>query len=443
MEDVSIIDSLIAFLDDSPTAWHAVKSIEDFLKKASFRELCEREPWQIAPSSCYFVKRNGSTLCAFITPKKRPKRVRLLASHTDSPGLKLKPQPDIKKGHALLFGVEVYGAPLLSSWLNRDLGIAGRVIFSNDGGQLHEGLVRLEAHPVVIPQLAIHLDREVNEKGLLLNKQEHLNPLVAVGSCFGVEEELSLKTLLKEQLPLEEVIAHDLFLYPLEKARRCAFKGSFLSSYRIDSLASVHASLMALLTSGDPLEEEIKMVLFWDSEETGSQTAQGASSPFFMHLLERVMSAWSASKEDFYCLVNRSVCLSIDLAHALHPNYPEKHDLGHSPQLSKGVVIKSNAQNRYATSACSCALIQWVARQLNIPTQLFVSRNDTPCGTTIGPLHACQSGMATVDIGVPQLSMHSARELMACQDHLDMYKLLKGLFELEYWPEVCSYQPKF
>jgi aspartyl aminopeptidase len=436
MKQPSIIQDLISFLDSSPTAWHAVTTAKKRLKHAGFKELSEQEAWHIQPKQNYIVTRNGSSLCAFITPSHTPKRLRLLASHTDSPSLKLKPRSEIRKYQAILLGVEVYGSPLLSSWLNRDLGLAGRILYTNRNGEIRESLVRLERHPMTIPQLAIHLDREVNERGLQLNKQEHLNVLAGLESSFN--ESSFIEELVREEIDFDQLIGHDLLFFPLEKARLLGYEHALLAAYRIDSLASVHAALTALLQQPDPLEDEIKMIIFWDNEEVGSHTAQGAESPFFSQILERILAGFKATREDYFCLLNRSTCISIDLAHALHPNYADKHDAQHQPILGQGVVLKNNAQQRYATSARSSLPVQMVAALKQLSLQRFVSRNDIPCGTTIGPLQACLTGMATADIGCGQLSMHACRELMSCQDHLDMCQLLGSLLQTPDWPQVVE-----
>lgn len=443
MKNSNLIHDLIVFLDSSPTAWHAVENAKNQLLAANFISLSESQAWDIQPEQAYMITRNGSSLCAFITPKHFPKRLRLLASHTDSPALKLKPQPEIRKHQTILLGVEVYGAPLLSSWLNRDLGIAGRILYQDETGKFKESLVQLDSYPVVIPQLAIHLDRDVNEKGLLLNKQEHLNALAGLESSFDrhASQVPFLESILSEKIDFKQLISHDLMLYPLEKSRLSGYKNSLLSAYRIDSLASVHACLTALLNDATPLNDEIKMVLFWDNEEIGSQTAQGANSPFFTQILERIVAAFKGSREDYFCAINRSTCISVDLAHALHPNHAEKHDPNHQPILGQGVVLKSNAQQRYATSARSALPIHAIASLKAIPLQTFTSRNDIPCGTTIGPLQAVQTGMPTVDIGCAQLSMHSCRELMSVQDHIDMCHLLSELLQSPHWPEVGDGSP--
>lgn len=425
MKNNPIIDDLLLFLDQSPTAWHAVENITQQLIEKGFKELVETERWLIEPGQSYFLQRNNSSLCAFITPTQTPQKIKLLASHTDSPSLKIKPKPEIRKFKSILLGVEVYGAPLLSSWLNRDLGLAGRIIYSDHHNKLHERLVNLTDHPLIIPQLAIHLDREVNEKGLLLNKQEHLNALAALEIDLP-EHDSYLKMLLSQKIDLKDLIEFDLFLYPLEKARLIGFQEQLIASYRIDSLASVHAILTAFLKDTGALESEIKMVMFWDNEEIGSHTAQGAESTFFNQIIERLTYALKMDKEDYFRLINRSTCISIDLAHALSPNYADKHDPQHQPLLGQGIIIKHNAQQRYATDARSSSAFQLLGNIKQIPLQKFVSRNDMPCGSTIGPLHSCLSGMPTVDIGCGQLSMHSSREVMACRDHLWLCELLEA-----------------
>ena len=425
MSHSTAIQDFIDFLDASPTAWHAVEAVQNRLKQAQFIPLSESDEWHLRPGQAYSVERNGSSLCAFITPKKKPQQLRLLATHTDSPSLKLKPKGEFRKHQTILLGVEIYGSPLLSSWLNRDLGIAGRVLYANSKGEIKESLVRLDRYPVTIPQLAIHLDRDVNEKGLQLNKQEHLHAVAGLES--SLKEGSFLESVLRDQIDLGKLISHDLFLFPLEKPRLLGFDDSLLASYRIDSLASVHASITALLHQTDPLEEDIKMIICWDNEEIGSQTAQGASSPFFSQLLERLISSYGATREDYFRLLNRSFCISIDLAHALHPHYADKHDAQHQPLLGGGIVIKHNAQQRYATSARSLLPVQLCADAKKLRVQHFTSRNDIPCGTTIGPIQAFQTGIPTVDIGCGQLSMHSCRELMSCQDHLDMCQLLEEI----------------
>ena len=424
---MSTIEDFLSFLNQSPTAWHAVRCAAERLKAAGFTELSEQTAWSLQNGRGYFVLRNGSSLCAFVTPENLPTHVRLIGSHSDSPALKLKPKPEFHRENMLMFGVEVYGAPLLSSWLNRDLGLAGRIVYQDCQDNILEALVNLKKHPLVIPQLAIHLDRNVNEQGLLLNKQEHLSALAALANGTKLTKDSYLQTLLEEELGSLNLLAHDLFLVPIEEARFMGYEKQMIASYRIDNLSSVHASLMALVQNKTPHSSMLKMITFWDNEEIGSETAQGAASPFVSHTTERIVYALNGQRENYLRLISQSLCVSVDLAHALHPNYLEKHEPRHQPILGKGIVLKYNAQQRYASDARTSAVIASLCQEAKLPLQKFVARSDMPCGSTIGPIHAHLTGMPTVDIGSPQLSMHSARELMACQDHLDMCELLASV----------------
>lgn len=423
------IQDLLSFLNNSPTAWHATANIAEKLHAAGYRELQESEAWNLTPGNSFFLTRNGSSLCAFTVPSKKPRLAYLLASHTDSPALKLKPNAEYQKQNMIMIGVETYGAPLLNAWLNRDLGIAGRISYLDASGLRKTTLVRLDHSPLVIPQLAIHLDREVNERGLVLNKQEHLNALATlINSSEGKANFLERK--LQEKINFSLLLSHDLFLYPLEKASLLG-EQQMIGSYRIDNLTSVHAALTALCHSKKASEDRLNMGIFWDNEEVGSSTAQGAGSPFFQQILERILIALGMNREEYLRLLSQSLCFSIDLGHALHPNYPERHDPQHQPLLGKGIIIKSNAQQRYSTDAESAALLSHLCIKLQLPYQKFSSRSDIPSGTTVGPIHASMTGMKTIDIGSAQLSMHSSREIASCQDHLDMCRLLTALFEME------------
>ncbi len=420
------VQSLLNFLDNAPTAWHAVDAIQEELTKNHFEKLREEDLWEIKTGGKYFVERNGSSVCAFVVPTGKLSEVKVAASHTDSPAFKLKPNAEFYKENMVMFGVEIYGAPMLASWLNRDLGIAGRVVYSDKKGQIRESVVRIDEHPVVIPQLAIHLDRSVNESGPVLHKQEHLAALAALKA--EEDEGSYLEKLLREKIDFKELLGADLFLFPLEKARLVG-DHDMIASYRIDSLGSVKAALDAFVSASKPAKEQMKMIVFWDNEEIGSSTAQGAGSPFFKQVLERICLVLKLGREDFFRLCKKSLCISIDLAHALHPNYADKHEPRHQILMNKGIVIKTSAQYRYASDASSTAYIVDLCLKNKIPFQRFVSRGDIPAGSTIGPIHAHLTGMPTVDIGMPQLSMHSSRELMASQDYLNMSKLLKAVFK--------------
>ncbi len=362
----AIIPDLLSFLNTSPTAWHAIHSATQRLLQQGFQELKEEDSWALQPGEKYFVTRNGSSLCAFTLPQNTPSSLRILASHTDSPALKLKPNPEFQKQNMILFGVEIYGSPLLSSWLNRDLGLAGRVIYRNPDDQLCESLVALTKHPLIIPQLAIHLDRDANEKGLVLNKQDHLSALAAID--ISDDESPYLERLLKEEIPLRRLISFELFLYPLEPARLIGWQQQMISSYRIDSLSSVHAALTAFLQPQNTSQEHANMVVFWDNEEVGSSTSQGAGSPFLPETIERMTLALKMPREEYFRLLRRSLCVSIDLAHAVHPNYTDKHDPQHQPLLGRGVVLKTSAQQRYSSHSRLLTLLDEASQKANLPS---------------------------------------------------------------------------
>ena len=423
----TLIDDLFQFLRSSPTAWHCVANTTKTLTAQGFVEINEKDLWNLQPGGKYVVNRNGSSLCAFTLPKISPSRCTLLAAHTDSPALKLKPNAEFRVNNMIMLGVEVYGSPLLNSWLNRGLGIAGRITVATGAGKIESRLVSLTDHPVTIPQLAIHLDRDVNTKSLILNKQDHLSALAALDS--DLKEASYLETVLKSYVKGDTLLDTELFLYPLEKPRYVGFQKELFTSYRIDNLGSVHAAVQALLTANATPQNSIRMIMLWDNEEIGSETAQGAASPFLSDVLERACLCINMNREAYLRLITESLCVSIDMAHALHPNYTGAHEPHHQPLLSRGIVLKNNAQQRYASNAATSAAVVHACHQQQLELQKYVVRSDMPCGSTIGPIHASRTGMPTVDIGYPQLSMHSARELASCQDHLSMCQLLKALLE--------------
>ena len=420
-----LLDDLSAFLDSSPTAWHAAMQIGNRLASQDFTPLDEGEKWSLEKGKSYFVIRGGS-LCAFTLPEKSPSHAIILASHTDSPALKIKPKPEVQKENMTLFGVEIYGAPLLSSWLNRDLAIAGRVIVTNKKGELEERLVFLEDAPVFIPQLALHLDREVNEKGLLLDKQEHIFPIITLQDQ-GKKQKNTLEHLLKRHLSFQTLVSFDLYLVSAEKSRYMGGEKEMLASARLDNLCSAHAALAATALSTKPHQKGIQMAIFYDHEEIGSRSPDGAGSPFLADTLRRIARTFKMDEEEFACMKHRSLCVSIDVAHALNPNYSKRYDTSHAPLLGKGVVMKYNADLKYATSALSSAKILQLAQTLSLPLQTYASRNDIPSGSTVGPIIASSLGIPVVDLGCPQLSMHSAREVIACQDYLELSTLLTHL----------------
>lgn len=417
------ITSLLNFLNASPTAWHAVDSMMTQLHDAGFHILNEEERWDLRPGQRYVVSRNGSSVCAFVVPQSNLTHFHAILSHTDSPSFKLKPNSEFRKENMIMLGTEVYGAPLLTSWLNRDLGLAGRVVHTNNMGKISESLIRLDDRPMVIPQLAIHLDRQVNQDGVVLNKQEHLSILAGLSDVKSPSGNY-VENWLREKISFQNLLSADLFLFPLEQAALVGRDKEMIAGYRIDNLCSVHASLNAISQVKEAHPHALKIIAAVDNEEIGSATAQGAGSPFVANVLERISLSLKMSREDYLRAIRGSLCVSADLAHALHPNYSDRHEPRHQILMEKGIVIKSNAQQRYATDARTSGFIVDLCQKNNIPYQNFVVRSDMPCGSTLGPIHAERTGMPTVDIGSPQLSMHSCRELTSCQDHVSMCKFL-------------------
>lgn len=421
-----LLQDLLLFFKNTPTCWHAASEIGIRLAQQDFTPLEEGNHWMVKPSTSYFVQRGGS-LCAFTLPEKPPKKAKILASHTDSPSLKLKPHPVFIEDHMLMMRVETYGSPIINTWLNRDLVIAGRLLTESRTGRIKERLVYLDQMPVLIPSVAIHLDHKQNETSKLMSKQNHLCPILGI-ERNKKDPDILFRELLKREIN-EPLLSFDLHLVPFEPPRLIGKDNELLTSHRIDNLISVHASLLALLAAKKPQKETIQMAIFWNHEEIGSHTEEGASSPFFLDILKRITLSYKQDEEQFIQLKSRSQFTSIDMAHAYHPSYKDKYDKNNSPYLGEGIVIKHNANQRYATQGLTSAHLIKVCQKENIPYQSFASHSDLPCGSTVGALTATRTGIPAVDIGLAQLSMHAAREIVAIKDHHTLCKLLKSLLE--------------
>ncbi len=418
------MNDFLEFLHQAPTSWHAAHAICTRFTQAGFHRLNEGEPWKLEPGKSYFVTRDDALVAAFQIPKKPLKNARILASHLDSPALKLKPHPQSSSSSGIeRLTTEVYGVPILSSWLDRDLAIAGRVTMFDARDRLQSHLVHLKDFPIIIPQLAVHLDRAAQETGVKINKQDHLQAIAAIQPTPEL-----IKSLLKKEFRFEEIASYDLFLVPLEAPRRLGGAGEMVASYRLDNLTSAYASLIALTNASAP-DETLQMAIFWDHEEVGSNTATGAGSPFLDQLIERICLQLDVDREGFLQLKSRSLCISVDLAHGFHPSYSDKYDPSHAPLLGKGVVLKQNANQRYATSAESAGCVMQTARKKKIALQSFVSRSDIPSGSTVGPIMAARCGINCVDLGIAGWAMHSAREVVSWHDEETLCHLLEALLE--------------
>jgi aspartyl aminopeptidase len=415
------LDNLIEFLDASPSPWHVVKAARVRLAAAGFEPFDAAQPWTDLPDRGFVVR--GAALvawrCGADAGVSSP--LRLVGAHTDSPCLRIKPRPDTGAVGWKQLGVEVYGSALLNSWLDRDLAIAGRVELA-DGTAAD---LRIDDAVCRIPQLAIHLDRDVNERGLVLDKQQHLVPVWGSGAARQGE----FAAWIAAQLGCSpaDIGAWDLCLFDRSAAQVVGGDRTLLAAGRLDNQVSCWAAVDSITTADDPGEATAVIALF-DHEEVGSESTTGAAGPLLEHVLERLAAWRGASRADFLTQLAASTCVSADNAHAVHPNYRERHDPEHQPIVNQGPAIKLNSNQRYATSARSAAMLQRVFAEAGVPSQIFVSRNNMPCGTTIGPITATRLGIETVDVGVPQLSMHSARELCGVDDPVSLATGLRHYF---------------
>jgi aspartyl aminopeptidase len=399
---VPSLADLIEFLDTSPSPWHAAGSAARRLATGGFEEVALGATWRESPERG-FVRRGGAVV-AWRQGHEPTGGVRIVGAHTDSPGLRIKPRPDTGGHGWRQLGVEVYGGALLNSWLDRDLGVAGRVAL-RDGSSVD---VHVDEAIARIPQLAIHLDRDVNERGVQLDKQAHLTPVWGT----GVSTDGDFLAWLSDRIgrPIADVTAWELCLVDRQRAAVLGADSSLLASGRLDNQLSCWAATDALLSAERGAQTAV--IALFDHEEVGSESTTGAAGPLLEHTLERL----APSRTAFLAGLPASSCISADNAHAVHPNYPERHEPGHRPLVNQGPAIKLNSNQRYATSAVTATIAQRAFEAAGVPWQVFVSRNNMPCGSTIGPITATRLGIDTVDVGVPQLSMHSARELCGTSD---------------------------
>ncbi|KAJ2783189.1 hypothetical protein H4R18_001856 [Coemansia javaensis] len=451
-------EQLVDFVNKAPSPFHAVDVCRGWLRGAQFTELKEKQSWAgaIKPNGRYFFTRNGSSIVAFaVGGKFRPGNgVAVVAAHTDSPCLKLKPVSRKTSNGFLKVGVQVYGGGLWHTWFDRDLGVAGRVLVRDGAGGYVARLVAIEEPIMRIPSLAIHMDREANE-AFKFNKETHLTPILAtVGKALNdgedgrkKEEEDGAAAAAPHHHPvLVERIARQLGVAPgdiadfelcLFDTQRAAIGGlcsELVQGARLDNLNSSYCAIEGLINSigdGRALGEDsgVRLVALFDNEEVGSTSAYGANSALLEAALRRVQGSWDAAPASaFEESVAASFMISSDVTHAVHPNYSEKHEENHRPELQKGPAIKTNANQRYATTAVTSAILKDIAGRHGIPLQEFVVRNDSPCGSTIGPMLSAQLGIRTVDIGNPVLAMHSIREVCGADDVGLLVKLFEHFF---------------
>jgi aspartyl aminopeptidase len=407
-----LIEDLGTFVTESPSSYHAAAVTAQRLVEAGFTQLGEHQDWPAEPGK-YVVVRDGAVLAWILPQGAGPTTpLRVLGAHTDSPGFKLKPRSTVVRQGWVQAGMEVYGGPLLNSWLDRELRMAGRLV-------TRDGATHLTATgPVArIPQLAIHLDRQVNSDGIKLGKQQHTMPVLAVAGSPEAAAEADVLEMVSRAAGVQpdQVDGYDVVVADAQPPARFGSKREFLASGRLDNLSSVYAGLQAMLAA-DTSAAVIPMLAAFDHEELGSASRSGAAGPFLEDVLDRIYEGLQATSSQRAQAYAGSWHLSADAGHAVHPNYSERHDPANRPLPNAGPLLKINANQRYTTDAPGAAMWAQVCRAAGVPSQEFVSNNDIPCGSTIGPITATRLGLRTVDVGIPLLSMHSAREMCGVDD---------------------------
>lgn len=421
---------LVAFLQESPTPYHAVKNMVAQLEQHGFQRLHESESWQLDDNGRYYVIRNDSSIVAF-TNGSHQQGFRMVGGHTDFPCLKVKPQPELHRHQYLQLAVEVYGGALLNPWFDRDLSIAGRVFYLDSNDALKSSLINYRKAIACIPSLAIHLDREAN-KQRSVNPQTDIPPILCQ---LSKDEKADFRVLLKDQLAAEgindvkEVLEYDLSFYDTNGAAIIGLKDEFIVSAALDNLLSCYVGMTAMIEALDNTAAPMVLVCN-DHEECGSQSATGAQGPMLKTILHRI----TGSTEALAQAIDRSMIISTDNAHGVHPNFADRHEGNHQPLLNKGAVLKINANQRYASNDETCALFGLLCREANADYQYFVTRTDLACGSTIGPLTAGELGIRTLDIGLPTFGMHSIRETAGTRDAFQLTQVLQRFFAKDVLP---------
>ena len=417
-------EDLLAFLDASPTCFHAVRNMADRLTEAGFTELFENRKWSLKPGGSYFVTRNSSALIAFTIPACGVKGFRIVASHSDSPTFKIKENPEISaSGHYIQLNTERYGGMIYSSWLDRPLSAAGRIIVKDADGKLVEKLVNIEKDLLMIPNLAIHMNRQVNE-GYQYNPQKDLLPIYSDISAKGT----FMKTVADGTgVEVSDILGHDLFLYNRQKGTVWGASGEYISSGRLDDLQCAFSSLQGFLQGRKEKYAAVHCV--FDNEEVGSGTRQGAASTFLKDTLLRICENLNMSREDYFAAIADSFLISADNAHAAHPAHPDKADPVNRPYINEGIVIKFSGNQKYCTDGMSAAIFRDLCMRAQVPVQIFTNRSDMAGGSTLGNISTGQIPLNSVDIGLPQLAMHSAYETAGMKDTFYLIKAASELFE--------------
>ncbi len=416
MNKVDFNEGLLGFLDASPTPFHATLNMSMMLSNAGFIKLNEVDTWNLKEGKKYYVTRNDSSIIAFTYPKS--KNYMMIGSHTDSPNLKLKPKPVTKEHGVVKFGVEPYGGLLLNPWFDRDLSLAGRVSYLDSNDEIKDTLINVDKPIAIIPSLAIHLDDKAN-KDKTINKQTDISPILSTNDDFEFDEFLKWQLSKQGVLDVKELYASELSFYDTQKASFVGLHDDFIASARLDNLLSCYVGLVSICSIED---DKPMLFIASDHEEVGSESTSGAGGSFLENTLKRMFPNY----DEYMKMIRSSIMISADNAHAIHPNFPSKHDSKHAPFINKGSVIKVNANQRYASNSRTISRFINVASSINEPYQEFVTRSDMGCGSTIGPITATRLGIDTLDVGLPSFAMHSIRELCGSDDAHSLYKIFVG-----------------
>lgn len=418
----SNIEEFLEFVNQSPTCYHAVSNLEMELKKAGFMKLSEGEIWKLEPGGSYYTVRNDSSLIAFRMPRQDYQGFHIVAAHSDSPCFKLKESPEITvEDHYVKMNVEKYGGMIMSTWMDRPLSVAGRIVIKNQDALLTK-LVNIQKDLLIIPNVAIHMNKDMN-KGIEYNAQIDMLPLLCdtTDSTTLMEMIASMEGIQKEQ-----ILGSDLFLYAREKGRMLGLNQDYIASGRLDDLECAYTGIKSLIESRP--EQYLTICAVFDNEEVGSRTRQGADSSLLEDAINRIMLGSNKERQDLYCMIDHSFMISADNAHAVHPNHPEKSDPTNRPYLNDGIVIKYQGNQNYATDAGSAAKMKALCTKAEVPYQTYANRSDQPGGSTLGNISTSHMSISTVDIGLAQLAMHSSYETAGSKDIGYLRKVLQTFF---------------
>ena len=424
------VQDLLEFIDHSPSPWHAVARAEALLQSHGFIRLAETQPWSLQAGDRRYVIRDDSSLIAFILGEQALTQTgfKIVGAHTDSPGLRVKPHPCLHSDTLSRLALEVYGGPILASFTDRDLSLAGRVAYLDQHGQIASRLLRFSQPLLRLPNLAIHMNRAVNEDGLKLHKQNELAAILAAGERQLAEQDFRQLLAEHTELTAEQILSWELNVYDTQPGCFWGVDQAFYSNSQLDNLASCHAGLTALLQDSSLNSGNSLICALFDHEEIGSESCKGAAGSLLGYVLQRIIQTQTQHSDDQHRILANRFMVSADMAHAYHPNYPWAYEHNHKVLINQGPAIKINANHRYASQCVSEARFMAWCQQAGVPFQKYSHRGDLACGSTIGPIASAKLGIPTVDVGSPMWAMHSIRESAGVADHGYLIQALRCFF---------------